>query len=99
MEFFINDYHQAIEAIDLIESKIYKSLTSKSKKPPQNMCSIFFENKGVEFINMARILRDPDIVKSLPSSSVKFLILRDPDIVKSLPSSSVKFLCHWLLTN
>ena len=38
------------------------------------MCSIFFENKGVEFINITRILRDPDIVKSLPSSSVKFPI-------------------------
>ena len=36
------------------------------------MCSIFFENKGVEFINTARILRDPDIFKTLPSSSVKF---------------------------
>ena len=38
------------------------------------MCSIFFENKGVEFINIARILCDPDIVKSLPSSSLKFPI-------------------------
>ena len=41
-------------------------------KSPQNVCSVFFENKGVEFINVARILRDPDIVKHLPSSSVKF---------------------------
>ena len=31
-----------------------------------------FENKGVQFINIAPILRDPDIIKSLPSSSVKF---------------------------
>ena len=61
------------QAIDLIESKIYKPLAPKSKKkPPQNVCRIFFENKGVEFINIARILHDPDIVKSLPSSSVKF---------------------------
>ena len=43
-----------------------------NKKLPQNVCSIFFENQGVEFVNIARILRDPDIVKSLPSSSVKF---------------------------
>ena len=63
-------YHQAI---DLVESKIYKPLTHKSKKtPPKNVCSIFFENKGVEFINTASILCDSDIVKSLPSSSVKF---------------------------
>ena len=37
------------------------------------MYSIYFENKGVEFINKACILRDPDIIKSLPSSiSIKF---------------------------
>ena len=65
-------YHQAI---DLIESKICKPLTPKSKKkPPKNVSSIFFEKKGVEFINIARILPDPDIVKSLPSSFVKFPI-------------------------
>ena len=33
---------------------------------------MFFENKGVEFINIACILPDSDIVKSLPSPSVKF---------------------------
>ena len=78
------------ETIDLIESKIYKPLAPKSKKkPPQNMCSIFFENKGVEFINIGRILRDPDIVKSLPSSSVKFPI---PMVTYKLtPPISTKF--------
>ena len=63
-------YHQAI---DLIESKIYKLLYPKSKKKPlQNVCSLFFKNKGVEFINIDRILPDPHIVKSLLSFSVKF---------------------------
>ena len=63
-------YHQFI---DLIESKIYKPLPAKvKKKPPQNICSILFENKGVEFTNTARILHNPDIVKSLLSSFVKF---------------------------
>ena len=80
-------YHQAT---DLIESKIYKLLTPKSiKKPPKNMCSIFFKNKGVEFINIARILRGPDIVKSLPSSFVKFPI---PMVTfKVTPPISTKF--------
>ena len=32
-----------------------------------------FENKGVRFINIARILRDPEIVKSVSTSSVKFV--------------------------
>ena len=80
-------YHQAI---DLIESKLDKPLTSKSKKkPPKNVCSTFFENKGVEFINIARILRDPDIVMSLLSSSVKFSI---PMVTYKLtPHISTKF--------
>ena len=59
------------------------------KKPPQNVCSKFFENKGVEFISIARILRDPDIAKSLPSSSVKFPI---PIVTyKLIPLLSTKF--------
>ena len=53
------------------------------------MCSIFFENKGVGFINIARILSDPDIVKSLPSSSVKFPIPMVP--YKLTPPISAKF--------
>ena len=36
------------------------------------MCALYFLIK--EFINIVRILRDPDIVKSLPSSSVTFPI-------------------------
>ena len=80
-------YHQTI---DLIESKIYKPSTPKSKKKgPKNVCSIFFENKGVEFINIACILRDPDIVQSLPSLSVKFPI---PMVTYKLtPPISTKF--------
>ena len=30
------------------------------------MFSIFLENKGVEYINIARILRNPDRAKPLP---------------------------------
>ena len=71
--FFIY-YH---EAIDLIESKMCKPLAPKSKnKPPQNVYSIFCENEGAEFINIARILHDLNIVKSLPLSSFKFSVLR-----------------------
>ena len=74
-------------------------MTPKSKKkPPKNMCSIFFENKGVEFINIARILRDPDIFKSLPSSSVKFPI---PMVTYKLtPPISTKFFnCNKFVNN
>ena len=83
---FSTYYHQAI---DLTESKIYKPLTPKSKKkPPKNVCSIFFEH-GVEFINIAHILHDPDIVKSLPSSYVKFPI--QMVTYKLTPPISTKF--------
>ena len=80
-------YHQAI---DLIESQINKPFTLKSnKKLSKNVCSIFFENKDVEFINIACILRDSDIVKSLPSSSGKFPI---PMVTYKLnPPISTKF--------
>ena len=51
---------------------------------------IFFENKDVEFINIACILCDPDIVKSLPSSFVKFSM---PVVTYKLtPPISTKFL-------
>ena len=66
-------YHQAIV---LIESKIHKPFAPKLKKKlPHNVCSIFFENKGIKSINIARILRDPNIVKFIPSSSVKLPLL------------------------
>ena len=43
----------------------------------------------MEFINIARILRDPDIIKSLPSSSVKFSM---PMVTYKLtPPISTKF--------
>ena len=63
------------QALDFIESKLYRPLPPKvKKKPPENLCSIFFENKGVELINIPRILNQPDIISALPSTSVKFPI-------------------------
>ena len=82
-------YHQAI---DVIESKIYKPLTPKSKKKrPKNVCSIFFENKGVEFINIGRILCDPDILTAPISSKFfnfnKFVNNLDLDLFLTNPDS------------
>ena len=52
-------YHQAI---DLIKSKIYKPLIPKSKrKPSKHVCSIFFQNEGVAYINIARVSGEPDV--------------------------------------
>ena len=40
---------------------IKPSLTEPKRKPPENVCSIFLENEGVEFVTIARILRNPEI--------------------------------------
>ena len=49
--------------MDIIESKLYKPLPLKlKKKQPENICSIFFYNKGV-----ACILGDPEISSALPT--------------------------------
>ena len=77
------------QAINLIEFKIYKYLPPKpKKKPSQNVYSIFFKNKDVEFVNIAFISRDPNIVKFLPSSSVKFPI---PVVIYKLAPPTLSF--------
>ena len=65
------------QALDFIESKLYKPLPNRAKKkPPENLCSIYFDNKGVELINIPRILQHPDITSSLPTTTIKFPIPR-----------------------
>ena len=73
-----------LQAIDLIETKIYIPLhPTPTKKPPENACGIYFENKGTEFINIARIFKSP------PTSSVKFSM---PIVTYKLtPPISTKF--------
>ena len=63
------------------------------KKPPQNVWNIFFESKGVKFINIAWILHDPGIFKSLSSSSLSsFLKFPMPVVTYKLtPHISTKF--------
>ena len=53
----------------MIESKIFKPVTSKWKrKVPFNICEIFSDNKGVELMNLPRILHDPSVFSTLPSN-------------------------------
>ena len=88
--FFI--YHD--QAIDLIESIIYKPLPPKPKKKPhENVRSISFEKNVGEFLNIARILRGPKIVKSLPTSSAKCPIAMV--IYRLNPTSSPKSISLW----
>ena len=47
---------------DAIESKLYKPAIIKPKrKPPDNICKVFFHNKAVELINLPRILHHSEL--------------------------------------
>ena len=62
-----------LQCLDAIESKLYRPPIPKTKKsPPENICKIIFENKGIEMINLPRILRDNSLASCLPSISSKF---------------------------
>ena len=57
-------------ALDIIKSKIGKPPPRKvsKKAAPTNRCHISFDNKAIDFINMNRILKDKEIVNTLPSN-------------------------------
>ena len=56
----------------MLESKIFKSTPSKSKcKLPTNICKIFFDSQGVQFINTPRILHGRSVLSTLPSNIKK----------------------------
>ena len=67
---FVICYNQAIKSF---KSKIWKLLTLRSNiKQTEYLCSRTFEKKGADFTNVARIFRFQEIIKSLPTASVKF---------------------------
>ena len=46
--------------------------TSKSRRTaPNNICSVYFVNKGIEFISLPSILNHPDITKLLPTEDLQ----------------------------
>ena len=60
-------------ALDFIETKIYRSpIPSTIKSHPKNICKIKYVNKGVEFINLPRMLNDSKLQNYLPSIPLKF---------------------------
>ena len=63
-------YSQYFEAaLDLLSCKLGKPPNAQhgiDKKPPGNRCHILFDNKAIDFINIQKIVKDKDIVKSLP---------------------------------
>ena len=59
--------------LDIIECKLYKPIKPLSKrKPPNNLCHIVFCDKGLELLNLPRILHDPSLNDSVPNASFKF---------------------------
>ena len=67
-DFKFTQWYSAI--LDLIDTKLYKPKPKKS--PPTNLCRIFFDNKGIERINLSRIFHDPEVKASIPSIASKF---------------------------
>jgi len=56
-------------ALDIIESKLFKVPVSKTKrKPPSNMCKIHFVNKGIEMVNLPRILNNKTVTSAIPNT-------------------------------
>ena len=59
--------------LDIIECKLYRPIKTQSKrKPPDNLCHIFFSNNGLEFLNLPRILHEPFLNDFLPNASFNF---------------------------
>ena len=55
--------------LDMIDTKLYKPLglnTNHKKLPPKNICTVRFDNKGMEHIRLSKIINDKNIVKLLP---------------------------------
>ena len=70
---FVRYYQWYRTCLDIIECKLYSPPKVKvHKKAPANMCKIFFCNKGVELVNLPRILHDSSLSDHLPSLPLKF---------------------------
>ena len=52
--------------IDVYFTKVYKEEKGNAKKAPKHLLPIFFHNKGLEFIRLKKILRNPDVISKLP---------------------------------
>ena len=57
-----------IAALDILAFKIGTppDIKETKKTPPSNCCHISFNNKAIDFINIQRILRDKNVLSSLP---------------------------------
>ena len=62
-------YYQWYDYIlDAIDSKIYTPIKSKEKKSPMIVCVVKYTNKGLDDINLQKIMRHGEIVNTLPDN-------------------------------
>ena len=54
--------------LDIIDTKLYKPSVKNKKPPPKYVCTVFFDNKAVEYIQVSKLLNHPDLVPLLPNS-------------------------------
>ena len=54
--------------LDLIESRMYNLLASKTNKTkPENLIKLHVVNKGMDMINISKIINDKNMKKNLPT--------------------------------
>ena len=68
--------------LDMIDSRIMKDKPVKKKKvAPDNPCHILFDNKAIDIINLARILKSSKVTQTIPSCVKNF---QKPTIIFNL---------------
>ena len=70
--------------IDTFFTKTFKNKRTKNKHTPKSLLPIFFHNKGLDFINLNKILRTPHVVSLLPN---KLQEVDPPAVVYNLSST------------
>ena len=69
----INFSQWYLMGLDLIESKLYKPVKeTKKKKNHDNICSVYFHNKGVELLRLAQILHNRSLIDRIPKCAESF---------------------------
>ena len=54
--------------LDIIDTKLYVEKKKDTKKVAKNICKLRFVNKGLEHLNLSKILNSADVISHLPDS-------------------------------
>ena len=62
-----NEFHLWYEYIlDIINTKLYKEPQISNKQTPKNVCVVYYENKGLDDIDLSKVLNSPIVLDKLP---------------------------------